>query len=155
MARKKPNTAPFWRFLFLIYALVLLCLLFYRSSRWDPELGYQQLLQSGSNFTPLYTIRNYVNIILHYPNSVYYRHCIINLVGNILLFIPIGFFPPRIFHKTARFFPFIAVCFGCLLLVETLQLLTLTGSFDVDDILLNMTGALLGFALSKLFGFKK
>ena len=155
MARKKPNTAPVWRFLFLIYALVLLCLLFYRSSRWDPELGYQQLLQSGSNFTPLYTIRNYVNIILHYPNSVYYRHCIINLVGNILLFIPIGFFPPRIFHKTARFFPFIAVCFGCLLLVETLQLLTLTGSFDVDDILLNMTGALLGFALSKLFGFKK
>ena len=33
--------------------------------------------------------------------------------------------------------------------VEIVQLLTKLGSFDIDDLILNMTGALMGFALWK------
>ena len=66
-----------------------------------------------------------------------------NLFGNILIFVPYGFFisvasHSRGFLKTV-FYSF-ALCFG----VEIFQLFTRVGSFDVDDILLNTLGGVLG-----------
>ena len=58
-----------------------------------------------------------------------------NLFGNILIFMPFGFFM-TLFYS-----------FGLSLCVEVFQLLTKVGSFDVDDLLLNTIGGVLGYIL--------
>ncbi len=69
-----------------------------------------------------------------------------NLAGNILIFIPFGFFMPmgsvqRSFLATA--------CYAFLLslAVEIFQLITKVGSFDVDDLFLNTLGGCIGYIL--------
>ena len=74
MAKRKPNTQPLWRFLFLLYAAAMLWLLFGRSSGWNQELSYEQMLAGNINLKPFYTIKNYMNIVLHYPNAEIFPH---------------------------------------------------------------------------------
>lgn len=69
-----------------------------------------------------------------------------NLLGNILIFVPYGFFVSmagrtRGFFKTFFFSMFLSLA------VETVQLIARVGSFDVDDILLNTIGGVLGYIL--------
>lgn len=149
MAKRKPSTQPLWRFLFLVYMGLMLWLLFGRSSGWDRELSYAQQLAANLNLKPLYTIKNYLNIVLHYPNAEIFPHCVINLVGNVVMFIPAGWLLPRIFKVMRGFFLFLLTCLCAIALVETVQLLTLLGSFDVDDIILNLLGMVTGFLLWK------
>lgn len=68
-----------------------------------------------------------------------------NFIGNILLFIPIGFLFPIAFRKDWK----ITLLFGCCcsLCVELLQLILQRGYFEIDDILLNTAGAGLGYFL--------
>ena len=146
---KKPKTKrqPFVRFLFLAYVLVLIWLLFGRSQGWTEELPYRQLLAQNMNLTPLLTIKNYWYVVRHGTNPALVRHCIINLVGNVVLFIPVGYLPVRIWPKLRNFFLFLLCSLGAILAVEALQLFTLLGKFDVDDVILNMAGMLLGYLI--------
>lgn len=69
-----------------------------------------------------------------------------NLFGNILIFMPFGFFISM--ASSARgFFMTLFYSFGLSLCVEVFQLLTKVGSFDVDDLLLNTIGGVLGYIL--------
>lgn len=154
MAKRKPNTAPLWRMIFVVYIAALLWLLFGRSWGWDDGLSYQQMLENRINLKPFYTIDNYLNVVLHYPNSPYFQQCIIELAGNLILFIPAGWLLPRIFPKMRRFFPFLLTTLGSIFLIETVQLFALLGSFDIDDVILNMTGILIGFIAYTCFGKK-
>ena len=78
------------RFLFLLYCAVMLWLLFFRSSGWTHGLTYEEQLRRNINLVPLYTIRNYLRVILQRTNDDVLVHCVINLAGNVLLFVPAG-----------------------------------------------------------------
>lgn len=145
--KRKVNMQPFWRFLFVVYTGLMLWLLFARSPGWDPDYGYRELLRLNMNTTPFYTIHNYLNVISHYPNSPEYNKCIIELVGNIVMFIPAGWLLPKLFPAMRKFFLFLLSCLLVITFVEALQLLTLLGQFDVDDIILNLSGMLIGYIL--------
>lgn len=147
MKQSKPNTQPLWRFLLFLYCLVMLWLLFGRSSGIVEGLSYGEQLHNNMNLKPFYTIGNYVHVVLHGSNGYLIRHCFINLLGNVLLFIPAGFLLPRIYKKLRNFIRFVFLCLAIMLLVEVLQLLTLLGSFDVDDLILNLFGMTLGYLL--------
>ena len=67
-----------------------------------------------------------------------------NLFGNILIFVPFGFFIAMA-SSSRRFFKALFNSLGLSLCVEVLQLVTRVGSFDVDDILLNTIGGVLGY----------
>ena len=67
-----------------------------------------------------------------------------NLFGNILIFLPFGFFISMA-GKTRGFFKTLFYSLALSLCVEVLQLVTRVGSFDVDDILLNTVGGVLGY----------
>ena len=155
MAKKKPTRQPLVRFLFLAYALVLLWLLFGRPQGWVEGLSYKQMLQQNMNLVPLLTIKNYWYVGRNSSDTDLLRHCIINLAGNVVLFIPIGYWLVRIWPRFRNFFLFLATCAGLILLVEALQLFTLLGSFDVDDILLNLVGMTIGYLFSLLRRKKK
>ena len=65
-----------------------------------------------------------------------------NLLGNILIFVPYGFFVSMAGRTRGVFKTFFFSMFLSLA-VETVQLVTRVGSFDVDDILLNTIEALM------------
>ncbi len=147
MAKGKPNTTPAWRFLFLVYCGVMLWLLFGRSNGWVAGVPYKELLRQNTNLIPFYTIRSYLHVLRSSNNQYLLTHCFINLAGNVLLFIPAGWLLPRLWQPMRNFFRFFALCVGCIFLVEVIQLFTLLGSFDVDDVILNLSGMITGFLL--------
>ena len=69
-----------------------------------------------------------------------------NLFGNILIFMPFGFFI-SLASRARGFFMTLFYSFGLSLCVEVFQLLKKVGSFDVDDLLLNTIGGVLGYIL--------
>ena len=147
---KKETTQKLWRFLLILYGSIMLWLLFGRSSLGAEGLSYHQQLLRNTNFKPFYTIGNYVRVLINSRNQQLLRESIINLGGNIFLFIPAGLLFPRVWSFLRKFFPYIAFCTGVILLVEILQLFTLLGCFDVDDLILNLFGMCIGFMLYKI-----
>lgn len=151
MKKRKMNTEPLWRFLFLVYCAVMLWLLFDRSPERIAGLTYSQQLAQNTNLIPFFTIRNYLHVITHRTNDAVLIHCIINLGGNVILFMPAGYLLPRLWKKMRNFFLFFLTCTVHILLIELLQLFTLLGSFDVDDLILNLFGMTLGFIFYSIF----
>ena len=78
---------------------------------------------------------------------------LVNLVGNVVMFVPVGGLPSPLATRL-RFGGTVAACAALSVLVESVQL-TLGRSLDVDDVLLNtlggVVGAVLGLGLRRLF----
>ncbi len=155
MSKTKRKNHPLVRFLFLAYVVFLLWLLFGRTRRWIPGESYAMMLRQNINLVPLLTIRNYLQVVLNRTNDAVLSHCIINLAGNVLLFIPPGWVLPHIWSRFRNFFRFFFSCLGAIFAVEAIQLVTLLGSFDVDDVILNMLGTLIGYLAYMLTHWKK
>ena len=71
----------------------------------------------------------------------------INIGGNIIGFVPLGILLPALFLSLRNLWKIALISFCISLLFETTQLLTGLGSFDVDDMILNTTGGILGYIL--------
>ena len=90
------------------------------------------------------TGRTFESRSYHYNLELFKEIGLLNLVGNVVAFIPFGFFLP-ILHVKCRSFLFTTfLSFEFSLMVETIQLVSKVGSFDVDDLLLNTIGGALG-----------
>ena len=72
------------------------------------------------------------------------------VVENVLLFIPYGFACPWAFPWLRGFFRNTFAAFVTSLGVETIQLITGRGYFQVDDILTNVLGAVIGYAIFRI-----
>lgn len=145
MKKRYPKSTPIWRFLFVVYVAVLLWLLFDRTSGWGSDVAYADQLRGNMNLTPFHTIGNYWLVVKRMEFTPLFYHCVINLGGNLLLFVPVGYFLPRLWPVLRNFFAFGLTCTLSITLVELLQLVTLLGSLDVDDLILNLLGMLMGY----------
>lgn len=146
-----PKSTPLWRFLFVIYCAILLWLLFDRTPGWGSADTYAEVLRGNMNLVPFHTIGNYWTVVKRMEFTPLFYHCVINLGGNIFLFIPIGYFLPRLWPSLRNFFFFLLTCTLSIVLVELLQLVTLLGSLDIDDLILNLFGMLLGYLFFIIF----
>ena len=72
---------------------------------------------------------------------------LINFIGNIVMFMPFGFFSALLLKINAKKAALIG--FSVSLFIETCQMF-LPRTSDVDDLILNTAGALLGYATYKL-----
>ena len=79
-----------------------------------------------------------------YRNQVGLFAMFTNLFGNVLIFVPFGFFMPMASRYRSLFSTLFA-SFGLSLGVETFQLIAKVGCFDVDDLLLNTAGGIVGY----------
>lgn len=126
------------RLLFGLYCLMMLWLLFLR--RIPADTG-----KAIVNMEPLDTIKRYLWVLRYSTHSVQRRYAVANLLGNIGLFLPLGLFLPALFDKMKRPVPFFLCTAVVISAVELCQLLTALGVCDVDDFILNMLGAMLGW----------
>ena len=65
-------------------------------------------------------------------------------VLNVILFVPLGFLIPVVWEKGRRFWYIFRTGIGLSLIIEASQLLN-NRSFDVDDLILNTVGGIIGF----------
>ena len=81
----------------------------------------------------------------------------INIVGNIVLLIPIGFLLPLVYPGLLKKFFLLSFVPG--LAIEVLQIVLRVGIFDIDDIILNGLGVMIGYGsftvASKMLRWKK
>ena len=128
----------------------MLLLLFARSSRYIGG-SYIEQLKMNLNLIPFDTMHRFVYVIKHNSNPHMLRYAHMNLGGNIAAFVPLGFFMPCLFSRQRRFRSAFLTAVGIVACVELLQLFTLRGSCDIDDLILNIIGFTLGFVIWKLF----
>lgn len=93
------------------------------------------------NLIPFATINNYI-IALRNGNLAL-RDFIYNIFGNFIAFAPFALFLPRLFKSTKKLVNYFFVVSLIILFVEMLQLLMFTGSFDIDDYILNILGSMI------------
>ncbi|MEW4428826.1 VanZ family protein [Paenibacillus pabuli] len=99
------------------------------------------------NLVPLETIRPLLLERDRYSTEAWVK----NLFGNIVLFIPLGIWIPWLFRSCRAGLKFTWIVILLLLAVELAQLVLRVGSFDVDDIILNILGASIGYIAFRLF----
>ena len=127
-----------------VYTFALFVLLFSRPSAHFGGLSLWEYVQHSSNFVPFKTIWEYITAM--HTGKMNIGTPIRNLLGNWLMFAPLGFYLPFFSAKAATFALFTALL---ILVIEVVQVFTRRGSLDIDDFILNMCGALLGLLLCK------
>ncbi|WP_017414309.1 VanZ family protein [Clostridium tunisiense] len=70
-----------------------------------------------------------------------------NIILNILMFAPIGFMLPLIFKKCEKWYITYLTGFVSALFIETLQLISKRGIFELDDIVNNTLGCIIGYGI--------
>lgn len=126
--------------LLLVYALIMLYVLLWGLGR----IAHANYLY---NFTPFSTIKHYVTTDHFGPVQR-----LLNVVGNILAFVPFGALIPLVFK--ANFLRTVLIFLAGLLILETAQLVSKRGVFDVDDFILNTLGMALGYLIFKTLSLK-
>lgn len=123
--------------LFILYLCLLAYFMFFSESfgRTDVNRDY------AYNLVPFREISRYFK---HY-DVLGFPLFMINIFGNIAAFMPFGFFLPIISRRSRKWYNTVLFGFVWSLILETLQLVSRVGSFDVDDMFLNTLGAAAGF----------
>lgn len=120
---------------------------FYKNHfRVESSAGVIRERWKKANKKPFATIGLFYNS--HRLNSTYKLN---NLAGNIIGFIPLGIFLPFLFRNLRRLWKTVSLIFLVSLSFELIQLVFGLGVFDVDDLILNTTGGLIGFCLFLIF----
>lgn len=108
--------------------------------------SYNGPFQGTVNLIPL---REGIRLFRFYYENRMWTALLINFLGNILMFIPIGFFAGFLLDRP-RWWKGTLLAFGLSLFIEVGQLFVCRGT-DVDDLILNTLGGLMGHWLFLLF----
>lgn len=133
------------RVVFWLYCVLMLYLLFFQRVPFLSEETYLLTLRRNLNYIPGDTILRFYRLMRYYPG--YRRAAIVNLFGNIGMFIPLGFGLPWVYARLRRFWKTLLTAAGLIVCVELVQLVTLLGHCDVDDLILNLIGVSMGYLL--------
>lgn len=149
----KPMKINLWIF-FGLYLLLLVTLTLF-DSIWgrnginlvNANINYKQYFENTVNLVPFKTIMMYIK---QFDSMYDTRTVLFNLLGNIIALMPMAFFLPILFKKQNKFRNFVLTITGIILLIEFLQLITSSGIFDIDDLILNLSGALIMYGIIKI-----
>lgn len=130
---------------FAIYIAMAATLLFFSPYRQANRTNDAGAVATDYNVVPFQTISNYIKASGQINASVW----VSNLFGNVLAFMPLGFFLPLLFKRFMKFWPTLFLILFSTLAVECLQYVFRVGSFDIDDIILNTLGGAIGYLFYK------
>lgn len=137
--KKMKRLIWFSRLLFIIYMVCMLYFLLFAE-------GFGRNLEGREyryNLTVFKEITRFWNWAMMSNTGM--KAMILNVFGNVLFFMPFGFFLPIISCRINNVIVVTIISFAYSIIIETIQLVSKVGSFDVDDIILNTIGGLLGF----------
>lgn len=142
---------------FVIYILNLLYILFL-----DPDFGrnifhevlsFEEYWEYNVNLDLFETIHLFVN---GYQSGVVSLETLLrNLLGNMVVFMPMAYFLPALFPKQRHFLCFVMTIVLMVLGVEVMQVFLKIGSGDIDDFFLNVVGAIFMYVFLKCLPFEK
>ncbi len=141
---------------FVTYLLVVVTALLGTAvfRRYSSERSLAERIRIGmlsGNFVPFKTIMGYIRS--YAAGNVRLNTVVVNLVGNLVFFMPMGIFLPVVTRRHWYIACPLMIVF--LFLIEGLQLITGRGSFDVDDIILNFAGFLIVYLITYIKALKK
>lgn len=145
--KKNSITAAVDWVVFLVYLVFLTYFLFFAElmGRTQGQDGYSY------NLVLFKEIKRFIK----YYHLLGLKAVFLNLAGNVIGFMPFGFMLPRISTRARYWYLTLLLSFTFSLMVETVQLIWHVGSFDVDDLLLNTIGGVLGYVAYQIFSRKK
>ncbi|WP_162000237.1 VanZ family protein [Companilactobacillus halodurans] len=141
--KKKDTTFwyEFWLDLFVFYVFLLFALTVFREGYfiWQFKFYWHRPL-SEINIVPLietFKLADAKSLV----DFIY------NLYGNIMWFVPMGFFIPALSKKHLKFFDVVVIGALISISIETMQFVLNTGVTDIDDVIFNTIGAMVGYLL--------
>ena len=135
-------------FLYTIFALYLLCLiklLFLSRISFSELLDSQRVVTRAFNLVPFHTITDY--LFSGTENAVKFSYA--NIQGNIAAFLPLGAFLV-LFRNDKRIRSNLLIVAAASLTTELIHAILGIGVADIDDLILNTLGGLLGILGYKL-----
>lgn len=143
-------TKKVWKIIFIIYIFILIKLIIFKypwehlvavTKSWKKDVILEGI--STANFTLGKSIRMYIRYFDKFP----FWNGFANLIGNVLVFIPYGYLLPKAYSACGKWWRVFYCVVGFVMSIELFQLFSAFGAFDVDDILLNVGGAMVGYGL--------
>lgn len=92
-----------------------------------------------------------INRFITYADRLGMKAVMLNLLGNVIAFMPFGFFLPMLSGKKLKFIKTAVYTFAFSLSVELIQLISRVGSCDIDDLFLNTAGGITGYICYRIF----
>ena len=104
----------------------------------------QPLLFDASKIWPVR-----INLVpfVHMLDYAIAHEAVLNFVGNVTMFIPIGIIYPIVYRKLDTHTKAIAAGVGFTLCIEILQLPFFDRVTDIDDLIMNATGYIIGYGI--------
>jgi len=96
--------------------------------------------EGSANLVPFKTIAEYLG------GQNGFMLAFINIAGNILLLVPVGFIIPFV-YRGVTWKKMLVAAVACGLAIESMQALLHVGIFDIDDVILNGVGVMFGYWL--------
>lgn len=130
---------------FVFYIILFLSIIIFKYVSPLELLSESRPVYRDINILPFHTIKGYLTGSIAVSRTVILN----NILGNIGLFIPLGIYL-QLFKKNKGILTGILLVFTVSLSAEAMQFIFGIGSADVDDILLNCTGGIIGILCYKL-----
>ena len=108
---------------------------------------------SEINLIPFKTLYEYL-FVNNTSVSSWSSVSILNIFANTLLFIPLGLLTPLIWEKYDSFYKILTLGLISTCLIEFIQIF-IGRSTDIDDVILNTIGIIIGYTIFKLFKIKQ
>lgn len=110
--------------------------------------AFRDYVNQSTNLVPFYTVRLFIN---GYKNGQLSLSAMLeNIFGNFVAFMPLAFFTVCLFKRFDRWYSVFAAVLLSVMTVELLQFLLLTGASDIDDVILNVSGAMCLYAILRI-----
>lgn len=90
-------------------------------------------------------------ILLKWLKLGIWWHLFYNVVGNCVWFVPMGLLVPALFKKQRKLWKVTIIGMFTSASIEILQYILCTGVTDIDDIIFNTLGTIMGYCVWKIF----
>ena len=147
MKKSAKRNKRLWAFMLTLYGISMLWLLLGQRIRPGMVLEFSRPTADRINLEPMATVKLYLNLIRYSKDPYYLMHSWVNLVGNVVMFIPLGALLPNTFTPLRNFLKLFFWVMLSVVAVELVQMFTGLGSCDIDDLILNMAGAVIGYLI--------
>lgn len=114
---------------------------------WNKDL-LQMYAKTSLNIIPFKTVTLFISGYIN--GKISFNNFIMNVLGNFCAFMPFAVFLPLLFKSMNKYRNFLLVMIITVIIIELLQFVTLSGSCDIDDLILNVMGASIVFLIIKV-----